>query len=43
MAGGIVTGGGFVGMDYMDYYGLNEAEGDECRQTASSNRLCPGK
>ena len=26
MAGGIVTGGGFVGMDYMDYYGLNEID-----------------
>jgi len=24
MAGGIVTGGGFVGMNYMDYYGLRE-------------------
>jgi len=29
MAGGIVTGGGFVGMNYMDYYGLNEAEDDK--------------
>jgi hypothetical protein len=28
MAGGIVTGGGFVNMNYMDYFGLNEAEGD---------------
>lgn len=27
-AGGIVTGGGFVNMNYMDYFGLNEAEGD---------------
>ena len=26
MAGGIVTGGGFVGMDYMDYYGLHEID-----------------
>ena len=24
MAGGIVTGAGFVGMNYMDYYGLRE-------------------
>ena len=29
MAGGIVTSGGFVGMDYMDYYGLREAEDDK--------------
>ena len=29
MLGGIVTGTGFVGMNYMDYYGLNEAEDDK--------------
>ena len=28
VAGGIVTGGGFSHMNYMDYFGLNEAEGD---------------
>lgn len=28
-AGGIVTGGGFVNMNYMDYFGLNEAETDK--------------
>ena len=28
-AGGIVTGGGFVGTNYMDYFGLNEAEDDK--------------
>lgn len=28
MLGGIVTGTGFVGMNYMDYYGLGEGEGD---------------
>ncbi len=28
MAGGIVTGGGFTSANYMDFYGLNEAEGD---------------
>ena len=28
IAGGIVTGGGFSSMNYMDYFGLNEAEGD---------------
>ena len=26
--GGIVTGGGFTSANYMDYFGLNEAEGD---------------
>ena len=29
MLGGIVTGTGFVGMNYMDYYDLNEAEDDK--------------
>jgi len=29
IAGGIVTGGGFVGTNYMDYFGLNEAEDDK--------------
>ena len=28
MAGGIVTGGGFVNMDYRDYFDLREADGD---------------
>ena len=28
MAGGIVTGGGFSPMNYMDFFGLNEADGD---------------
>jgi len=28
IAGGIVTGGGFSPMNYMDYFGLNEADGD---------------
>ena len=27
--GGIVTGTGFVGMDYREYYGLDEAEDDK--------------
>lgn len=29
--GGIVTGTGFVGMDYREYYGLDEADGDADR------------
>ena len=29
MAGGIVSGTGFVGMDYREYYGLDEAEDDK--------------
>jgi hypothetical protein len=28
IAGGIVTGGGFTSANYMDYFGLSEAEGD---------------
>jgi len=28
MLGGVVTGTGFVGMNYMDYYGLNEEDTD---------------
>ena len=31
IAGGIVTGTGFVGMDYREYYGLDEADGDADR------------
>ena len=29
IAGGIVTGGGFTSQNYMDFYGLNEAEDDK--------------
>ena len=29
IAGGIVTGGGFTSQNYMDFYGLNEADDDE--------------
>jgi len=36
MAGGIVTGGGFVGMDYMDYFGLNEELPADSKETADS-------
>ena len=28
VGGGIVSGGGFTSMDYKDFFGLNEAEGD---------------
>jgi len=38
MAGGIVTGGGFVGMDYMDYYGLNEDETNEATEQEVENQ-----
>jgi len=36
VAGGIVTGGGFSPMNYMDYFDLNEAEGDvdDAKETA---------
>ena len=34
MAGGIVTGGGFVGANYMDYFGLNEELPADSKQTA---------
>jgi len=34
MAGGIVTGGGFVGTNYMDYFGLNEALPADSKETA---------
>ena len=29
IAGGLVTGGGFTSQNYMDFYGLNEAEDDK--------------
>ena len=29
IAGGLVTGGGFTSANYMDFYGLNEADDDE--------------
>jgi hypothetical protein len=29
IAGGLVTGGGFTSQNYMDFYGLNEAEDEE--------------
>ena len=38
MAGGIVTGGGFVGMNYMDYYGLNEDETNEATEQEVENQ-----
>ena len=34
MAGGIVTGGGFVGMDYRDYFGLREEANKDAKTTA---------
>ena len=37
LAGGIVTGGGFVGMNYMDYYGLNEEETNEATDQEVKN------
>jgi len=40
MAGGIVTGGGFVGMDYMDYFGLNEESVEDIdAKTAATDEL----
>jgi len=38
VAGGIVTGGGFSPMNYMDYFGLNEADDDaaEAEKVAAS-------
>ena len=36
IAGGLVTGGGFSSINYMDYFDLNEAEGDvdDAKETA---------
>ena len=36
MAGGIVTGGGFVGTNYMDYFGLNEELPADSKETADN-------
>jgi len=35
-AGGIVTGGGFVNMNYMDYFGLNEELPADSKETADN-------
>ena len=40
MAGGIVTGGGFVGMNYMDYFGLNEESVEDIdAKTTATDKL----
>ena len=39
IAGGIVTGGGFTSQNYMDFYGLNEAEDDKEDTEKISNDL----
>ena len=39
IAGGLVTGGGFTSQNYMDFYGLNEADDDaaEAEKVAASS------
>ena len=39
LAGGIVTGGGFTSANYMDFYGLNEAEDDKEDLSGMSDTL----
>ena len=39
VAGGIVTGGGFSPMNYMDYFGLREAEGDVDDAKATADEM----
>ena len=39
IGGGIVTGGGFTSANYMDFYGLNEAEDDKQDTEKISNDL----
>ena len=39
VAGGIVTGGGFTSQNYMDFYGLNEAEGDPDDASKTADEL----
>lgn len=38
LAGGIVTGGGFSHMNYMDYFGLNEDETNEATEQEVENQ-----
>jgi hypothetical protein len=39
IAGGLVTGGGFTSQNYMDFYGLNEAEDDKEDLSGMSDTL----
>ena len=39
VAGGLVTGGGFSHMNYMDYFGLSEAEGDVDDAKATADEM----
>ena len=39
IAGGLVTGGGFTSQNYMDFYGLSEAEGDPADASTTADEM----